>query len=128
MKLTGEIIGAAMEVHRVLGPGFVEAVYQRALLHELKLRGYAIETERQLNIEYKNTVVGVHRLDMVVQQCVVVELKAVAGIVDAHRAQAISYLKASSLEVALILNFGEPSLVFKRVVRSRQPDSPVREV
>src|ERR1700731_3331283 len=98
MKLTGEIIGAAMEVHRVLGPGFVEAVYQRALLHELTLREYAIETERQLNIEYKNAIVGTHRLDMVVQECVVVELKAVSGIVDAHRAQAISYLKASGLE------------------------------
>jgi GxxExxY protein len=66
-----------MEVHRVLGPGFVEAIYQRALLHELKLRGFAIETERQLDIEYKHTIVGVHRLDMVVEKSVVVELKAV---------------------------------------------------
>ena len=65
---------------------------------------------------------------MVVQQRVVVELKAVSGIIDAHRAQAISYLKASGLEVALILNFGEPSLVFKRVVRSRQPDCHIPEV
>ena len=121
MKLTGEIIGAAMEVHRVLGPGFVEAVYQRALLHELKLRSLEIETERQIDIGYKNVIVGVHRLDMIVQKCVVVELKAVSGIIDVHRAQVISYLKASGLEVALILNFGEASLGFKRVVRSHRP-------
>ncbi len=124
MKLTGEIIGAAMEVHRVLGPGFVEAVYHRALLHELKLRGFAIETERQLDIAYKKAIVGVHRLDLVVEKSVVVELKAVSGIIDAHRAQVISYLKASGLQVALILNFAEPSLVFKRVVRSRNACEP----
>ena len=122
MKLTGEIIGAAMEVHTVLGPGFVETIYHRALLHELKLRGFSIETERQLDIEYKKTIVGVHRLDMVINQSVVVELKAVNCIIDAHRAQAISYLKASGLHVALILNFGEPSLTFKRVVRNLQTD------
>jgi GxxExxY protein len=116
MKLTGEIIGAAMEVHRVLGPGFVEAIYQRALLHELKLRGFIVETEQQLGVRYKDAIVGVHRLDIVVNKVVIVELKAVTGIIEAHRAQAISYLKASGLNVALILNFGEPSLAFKRVV------------
>jgi GxxExxY protein len=123
MKLTGEIIGAAMEVHSVLGPGFVEAIYQRALLHELTLRGFAVETERQLDVVYKNRVVGVHRLDIVVERAVVVELKAVSGIADAHRAQAISYLRASGLHVALILNFGEPSLGFKRVVYKLAADS-----
>jgi|SRR6516225_9048088 GxxExxY protein len=116
MKLTGEIIGAAMEVHSVLGPGFVEAIYQRALLHELKLRGFAVETEQQLNVRYKEAIVGTHRLDIVVNKVVIVELKAVTGIIEAHRAQTISYLKASGLNVALILNFGEPSLTFKRVV------------
>ena len=116
MKLTGEIIGAAMEVHRVLGPGFVEAIYQRALLHELKLRGFIVETEQQLGVRYKDAIVGVHRLDIVVNKVVIVELKAFTGIIEAHRAQAISYLKASGLNVALILNFGEPSLAFKRVV------------
>src|SRR3972149_8701327 len=108
-----------MEVHRILGPGFVEAIYHKALLHELKLRGFVIETERHLDIEYKNAVVGAHRLDMIVERAVIVELKAVSGIAEVHRAQAISYLKASGLQVALILNFGEPSLGFKRVVRSR---------
>jgi len=120
MRLTGLIIGAAMEVHRLLGPGFLEAIYQRALLHELKLRRLDVETERQIEIAYKNLVVGVHRLDMIVQRCVVVELKAVSTIADIHRAQAISYLKASGLEVALILNFGEASLTFKRVVRTNR--------
>ncbi len=124
MKLTGQIIGAAMEVHRLLGPGFVEAIYQRALLQELQLRGLETEIERRIVVSYKDEVVGVHRLDMIVQKCVVVELKAVSSIMDVHRAQAISYLKASGIEVALILNFGEPSLAFKRVVRSHQPAEP----
>jgi GxxExxY protein len=120
MRLTGQIIGAAMEVHRILGPGFVEAVYQRALIHELKIRGLGVETERRLEIHYKDAFVGMHRLDIVVDKAIVVELKAVSGIVEAHRSQAISYLRASGLEVALILNFGEPSLTFKRIVQTRR--------
>lgn len=100
MKLTGEIIGAAMEVHRLLGPGFMEAIYRRALLQELNLRGFAVETELQLNVIYKNNVVGMHRLDIVVENAVVVELKAVSGIIEVHRSQAISYLKASNLQVS----------------------------
>ena len=118
MKLTGQIIGAAMEVHHLLGPGFLESIYQRALLHELKLRRLDVQTERRIDIVYKNLLVGVHRLDLIVQKCVVIELKAVSSITDVHRAQAISYLKATGLEVALILNFGEASLTFKRVVRT----------
>jgi GxxExxY protein len=95
MKLTGEIIGAAMEVHSVSGPGFVEAIYHRALLHELRLRGFSVETEQQLDVRYKDAIVGAHRLDIVVNKVVIVELKAVTGIIEAHRTQAISYLKAS---------------------------------
>jgi len=116
--LTHQIIGSAMEVHRVLGPGFIESVYQRALLHELALRGLSTQTEQQIEVLYKGQLVGKHRLDVVVSDFVVVELKAVGEIGDVHVAQALSYLKASGLQLALILNFGEASLTWKRVVKS----------
>ena len=116
--LTHQIIGSAMEVHKLLGPGFIESVYQRALLHELALRGLSTQTERQIEIRYKGELVGKHRLDVIVSNLVVVELKAVSSIGDVHLAQALSYLKASRLQLALILNFGEPSLTWRRVVKS----------
>ena len=117
-ELTHRIIGSAMEVHNFLGPGFIESIYQHALLHELALQGLPAETERRIDILYKDELVGKHRLDVIVSGLVVVELKAVSGIADFHLAQALSYLKASHLELALILNFGEPRLRWKRVVKS----------
>jgi GxxExxY protein len=117
-ELTHQIIGSAMEVHNLLGPGFIESIYQRALLHELALHSLSTETERHIEVRYKGQLVGKHRLDMIVSGEVVVELKAVGSIVDVHLAQALSYLKASKLELALILNFGEPRLTWKRVIRS----------
>jgi GxxExxY protein len=117
-ELTQEVIGSAMEVHKVLGPGFLETIYQRALLRELVVRGLTVESERPIEILYKGHTVGKHRLDIIVANAVVVELKAVNSIADVHLAQALSYLKASRLNVALILNFGEPRLTWKRVVKS----------
>jgi GxxExxY protein len=119
MTITGEIIGAALEVHRTLGPGFVESVYHRALLHELDLRHLSCETELQIDICYKKHLVGQHRLD-IIEQTVIVELKAVNAIVDVHVAQTLSYLKATNMEVALIINFGLLSLVWKRLIKSRE--------
>ena len=80
-----------MEVHNFLGPGFVESIYQRALLHELALQGLPAETERQIDILYKDELVGKHRLDVIVSRLAVVELKAVSGVADLHLAQALSY-------------------------------------
>src|SRR6267378_8604764 len=102
MKLTGRIIGAALEVHKLLGPGFVESIYHRALLHELNLRSLFTQTEQQIDIYYKDQIVGKHRLDIIVEKTVVVELKAVNAIADVHMAQALSYLKATNLELALL--------------------------
>ena len=116
---THEVIGAAMEVHNLLGPGFLESIYKRAVIHELHLRGLTAKTEVELRITYKDHVVGGHRLDIVVNDLVIVELKAVAAINDVHIAQAISYLTATRLELALIINFGGPSLSWKRGIRSR---------
>jgi GxxExxY protein len=117
--LTHLIIGAAMEVHRAVGPGFLESVYKKALLHELQLRGLSTNVELELLVKYKDLIVGRHRVDMVIADRIIVELKAMSGITDIHIAQALSYMKASGLEIALIINFGEESLVWKRLVRSR---------
>jgi GxxExxY protein len=114
--LTHTIIGAAMEVHRTLGPGFLEAIYRKALLHELSLRGLSAQTEIEIHIPYKNFSAGKHRLDLVVEQHVVGELKAVSALADIHTAQALSYLKATGLKVALVMNFGGSTLVWKRLI------------
>jgi GxxExxY protein len=116
--LTQNIIGSAMEVHTVLGPGFLESIYKRALLRELAVRGLGAETEKPIEVVYKGQVIGTHRLDILVANTVVVELKAVGSLADIHLAQVLSYLKASRLSVALILNFGEPRLSWKRVIKS----------
>jgi GxxExxY protein len=118
VKLTGQIIGAAMEVHRLLGPGFLESIYQRALVRELRFRRLCVQTEVQIAIPYKGASVGLHRLDLVVENSVVVELKAATALAEVHRAQVLSYLKATGLEVGLILNFGERSLIWKRVTHT----------
>jgi len=120
MKLTGRIIGAALEVHKLLGPGFVESIYHRALLHELNLRSLFTQTEQQIDIHYKDQIVGKHRLDIIVEKTVVVELKAVNAIADVHMAQALSYLKATNLELALLFNFGQTQLSWKRPINSRE--------
>jgi GxxExxY protein len=116
--LTREIIGAAMEVHGTLGPGFVEVIYQNALMHELRIRGFQIATEVDIKVVYKNLTVGRHRLDLLIDQKVVVELKAINIIGRVQFAQAISYLKATGIQVALIINFGEPALRWQRVFLS----------
>ena len=108
-----------MEVHNVLGPGFLESIYKNALLCELSLRGLSTQTEVEARICYKNSAIGRHRLDIVVENAVIVELKAVTSLNDLHTAQALSYLTATNLELALILNFGVSSLVWKRLIKSR---------
>ena len=116
---TQEIIGAAMEVHNWLGPGFIESIYQNSLMRELASRGLYAQTEVPVDIVFKEVIVGRHRLDMLVDRCVIVELKAVAAIADIHKAQLLSYLKATQMEVGIILNFGETSLKWRRMVWSR---------
>jgi GxxExxY protein len=117
--LTHSIIGAAMEVHSQLGPGFLESIYKHALLHELSVRGLATQTELELIVSYRSFPVGKHRLDSLVEGTVIVELKAVAALNELHRAQVISYLMATGLELALIINFGAPQLLWKRLIKSR---------
>jgi GxxExxY protein len=117
--LTHKVIGAALEVYHTLGPGFIEVIYRNALLHELGLRSVSAQTEVEIHIPYKAMSVGKHRLDLVIENQVIVELKAVAALSEVHTAQALSYLKATGLEVALLMNFGSPTLIWKRLIKTK---------
>ena len=114
-KLTNAIIGAAFEVHNVLGVGFLESNYVNALGIELRLRGIPVERNVPFEVVYRGVVVGRYIADFVVDRKVIVETKVAKGIDAAHRAQVLNYLRASGLEVGLILNFST-SVQFKRVV------------
>jgi len=118
-ELTGRIIGCAMEVHKVLGNGFQEAIYQRALALEFEMQGIAFARELEMLIHYKENHIGTRRVDFLVEEKISVELKAVIKLEDVHLAQAINYLEAYNLEVGLLLNFGSKSLEFKRVLNSK---------
>jgi GxxExxY protein len=117
--VTGRIIGAAIEVHRELGPGFLEAVYEAALIVELRLRGIPFVRQQPIPIVYRGVEVGLHRLDLLVDDKIVVELKAVRDLAPEHFAIVRSYLKAASLQHGLILNFSKPTLEIKRVIAPR---------
>ena len=117
--LTHAIIGGAMRVHRTLGPGYLEAVYVRALAWELRLAGYAVECERRLTVRYRGCDVGVFVPDVIVEGRVILEVKAVRQLHAAHEAQLVSYLTATRIEVGLLMNFGAASLDVRRKFRSR---------
>jgi GxxExxY protein len=118
--LIQQVIGAAIEVHRHLGPGFVEKVYERALVHELKLQGIRIESQKALAVPYKDILITGQQLDLLVEGQLILELKAVDQFSGVHEAQAMSYLKATGLRAALLLNFNVKMLKeggIKRIVR-----------
>ena len=115
-ETSNQIIGAAIEVHKTLGPGFLESIYHNSIKMELEKRDLSYETEKVIGIKYKDGKVGEHRLDLVVNNEVVIELKTVQDITDIHVAQVISYLKASNLKLGLILNFSKNIIDIKRVV------------
>ncbi len=113
--LTRQIIGVAMKIHREIGPGFQERVYHQAMIVALRKEGLKVESEKKFDIKFQNIWVGTFRLDLLVSNKVVVELKAVSGeIPKLFQTQTISYLKASGLEVGLLLNFCNQSLEVKR--------------
>lgn len=114
-ELTGKIIGCALEVHKRLGNGFQEVIYQRALDVELKLANIHFAREMEMMIYYRDVEIGTRRVDFFVENKIMVELKAVIKLEDAHLAQAINYLEVYNMEVGLLINFGNKSLEFKRV-------------
>jgi len=116
-ELTGKIIGCAMEVHRILGNGFQEVIYQRALAIEMAQQGLHFSREFEMPIFYKGEQIGTRRVDFYVEEIIMVELKAVIQLEDVHLAQAINYLEAYKMEVGLLINFGSRSLQFKRVMK-----------
>ena len=115
--LTGKIIGCAMEVHRQLGNGFQEVIYQRALCIEMRLQKLDFSREHEMEIFYKQEHIGKRRVDFFVEGKVMVELKALVQLEDVHLAQAINYLEAYGLDIGLLINFGNTSLQFKRVMK-----------
>ena len=118
-ELTSKIIGCAMTVHKTLGNGFQEVIYQRALEIEMKLAGISFTREHEMPIFYRDEQIGTRRVDFLVEGIISVELKAITKLEDVHLAQAINYLEAYNLEIGLLINFGEPSLNFKRLTNKK---------
>lgn len=116
---TSQIIACAMEVHKLLGNGFQEVIYQRALSIEMRLQGIEHTREKEMDIFYKGEKIGTRRVDFLVDDKISVEIKALMQLEDVHLAQAINYLEAYNLEVGLLINFGSKSLDFKRVMNKK---------
>lgn len=130
--LSEVVIGAGVEVHRHLGPGYLESVYEEALALELELRGVPFRRQVPVSVSYKGRAVGEGRLDLLVDGKLVVELKAIDGLAPIHHAQVISYLKTTGLRLGLLMNFNVPVLIhgLKRVVLTEAdlsaPSAPSR--
>ena len=110
-KLTEQIIGAAIEVHKILGPGLLESIHEEALCYELKQRGLKVERQAAVNVKYKDTIIKGQRIDILVENEVVVELKSVSKLPEIAMAQTLSYLKATGLKRSLLINFAEKKLI-----------------
>lgn len=118
-ELTSKIIGCAMTVHKTLGNGFQEVIYQRALAIEMQVAGISFTREHEMPIYYRDKNIGTRRVDFLVDGKISVELKARIKLEDVHLAQAINYLEAYNLEIGLLINFGERSLNFKRLTNKK---------
>jgi GxxExxY protein len=119
--LINDILDAALAVHSCLGCGFIESIYGRALATELRQHDLQIEREKLIKIRYGSQVVGKHFLDLVVNDTVIVELKAARGIIPVHTAQLRSYLHATGYSAGLILNFGQPELQWEHLRNTDRP-------
>ena len=117
-ELSFAIIGAAMEVHKILGPGFLESVYQLALEKELSLRSIPFQHQVELPVSYKGTLVGTYKADLIIDNKIILEIKGISRLNASHEAQALHYLAATGLQLAILINFGMSSLEYRRVVKS----------
>ena len=127
-ELTSKIIGCAMSVHKTLGNGFQEVIYQRALAIEMDLAGIEFKREFEMPIFYRNQQIGTRRVDFFVDNKVSVEIKAISVLDNSHFAQAINYLEAYNLEIGLLINFGETSLKFKRLENKKYIPALIKEI
>jgi len=124
-ELAYRVIGAAIEVHRHLGPGFLESAYEEAFAVELGLQRIGFRRQHQMDVRYKGRAVATNRLDLLIEDKLVVEIKAIESIAAVHVAQTLSYLSACGLELGLIINFNVPSMNergVRRVIRSIYPE------
>jgi GxxExxY protein len=123
-KLTEQVIGLAMKVHRTLGAGFVEFIYRNALVVELKRAGLSVEVEKPIKVRYDGVIVGEFSVDLLIEGWLIVELKAVRALTEEHEVQTVNYLSAMEQDFGLLLNFGGKSLQFKRKFRRAKDESP----
>ncbi len=114
--LSYQIMGAIFAVHKTLGPGFLEAMYQKALLHELSLRGLKGEVEKPYNIIYRGKKIGLYRLDLIVEDKVVIEVKTVDQFHPIHKFQVLAYLKATGLKLGILANFAKEKVEYERII------------
>ena len=121
-KITHKIIGCAIEVHKILGNGFQEVIYQRALSVEMNLLQIAHQREFEMPLIYKGVDVGTRRVDFLVENEISVEIKAIVNLEDVHLAQAMNYLEAYNLQTGLLINFGAKSLQFKRLFNKKHKE------
>ena len=124
-EITEKIIGCAMKVHRYFGPGFPEVIYKRAILIELKKISLKCRSEVETEIFYEDQLIGKRRLDVIVEDNILLELKAVAELDKSCFATIINYLRVFNIEVGLLLNFGSRSLQFKRLINASNPWNPI---
>jgi GxxExxY protein len=122
-EITAKIIGASMEVHKILGNGFQEVIYQRALDKEMSLQGLCFSREHEMPIFYKEEQIGTRRVDFLVEGVISVELKALTKTEDVHLSQAINYLEAYNLEIGMLINFGAKSLEYRRLINPKFNES-----
>ena len=116
--LSGQVIGLAMKVHRTLGPGFLESVYQKALLYELAKTGLQVESDRLIQVRYEGVIVGDFKADLIVNAEFIIELKAASCLIVEHEVQLVNYLTATGKDIGLLINFGGRSLEFKKKFRT----------
>jgi GxxExxY protein len=114
--ITEKIIGCSYTVGNVLGCGFLEKVYENALAYELRKAGYKVLQQHEIKVYYEGVEVGKYFTDLFVEDCVIVEVKAISSLSDSQKAQCINYLKATKLKIGLLINFGKPRIEIKRVI------------
>jgi GxxExxY protein len=115
-ELAYEIVNAAYEVHNVLGPGFLESIYEEGMAIELSARGHRVERQARIAVIYKDRKIGEHVLDLVIDNRIILEIKAVTDIAPIHKQQALSYLKSTGYQLAIVINFGATRVQTTRVV------------